>query len=72
MEKAKKKEENEQLMDELDKSFTSLVQSKVLLSLTEPGKMSALKALVNKVTPNEDVKKDELPVTQRTENFKQV
>ncbi|XP_021910283.1 nucleolar protein 14 isoform X2 [Carica papaya] len=71
MEKAKKKEENEQLMDELDKSFTSLVQSKVLLSLTEPGKMSALKALVNKVTPNEDVKKDELPVTQRTENFKQ-
>eukprot|EP00257_Ricinus_communis_P015720 XP_015573689.1 nucleolar protein 14 [Ricinus communis] len=50
--KAKDKEENEQLMEDLDKSFTSLVQSRVLLSLTEPGKMNALKALVNKDIPD--------------------
>ncbi|XWS69610.1 hypothetical protein CRYUN_Cryun04dG0193300 [Craigia yunnanensis] len=43
--KARDKEENEQLMEELDKNFTSLVQSQVLLSLTEPGKKNALKAL---------------------------
>ncbi|GAV69844.1 Nop14 domain-containing protein [Cephalotus follicularis] len=33
-EKAKEKDENEQMMEELDKSFTSLVQSNVLLSFT--------------------------------------
>ncbi|OMO93529.1 Nucleolar protein 14 [Corchorus capsularis] len=38
--KAREKEENEQLMDDLDKNFTSLVQSQALLSLTEPGKMN--------------------------------
>ncbi|KAJ6891366.1 nucleolar protein 14 isoform X2 [Populus alba x Populus x berolinensis] len=69
--KAKDKEENEQLMEELDKSFTSLVQSQALSSLTEPGKMNALKALVNKDIPNEHVKKDELPVIQKPETFKQ-
>ncbi|XWS23062.1 hypothetical protein CRYUN_Cryun29cG0089400 [Craigia yunnanensis] len=69
--KARDKEENEQLMEELDKNFTSLVQSQVLLSLTEPGKMNALKALVNKSVPNEHVKKEELPVTQRAEIYKQ-
>lgn len=57
--KAKEKEENEQLMEELDKSFSSLVQSKVLLSLTEPSKMNALNALVNKGIPNEHVKRDD-------------
>ncbi|KAH9707891.1 nucleolar-like protein [Citrus sinensis] len=57
--KAKEKEENEQLMEELDKSFSSLVQSEVLLSLTEPSKMNALKALVNKGIPNEHVKRDD-------------
>ncbi|KAF9674232.1 hypothetical protein SADUNF_Sadunf10G0106100 [Salix dunnii] len=69
--KAKDKEENEQLMEELDKSFTSLVQSQALSSLTEPGKMNALKALVNKDIPDEGVKKDELPVIQKPETFKQ-
>ncbi|KAF2308658.1 hypothetical protein GH714_011888 [Hevea brasiliensis] len=69
--KAKDKEENEKLMEELDKSFTSLVQSKVLLSLTEPGKMNALKALVNQSIPNEHVKKDDLLVTQKPEAFSQ-
>ncbi|GAY44251.1 hypothetical protein CUMW_080780 [Citrus unshiu] len=47
------------LMEELDKSFSSLVQSEVLLSLTEPSKMNALKALVNKGIPNEHVKRDD-------------
>lgn len=38
-------------MEELDKNFESLVQSEALLSLTDPGKMNALKALVNKNVP---------------------
>lgn len=70
--KARDKEENEQLMDELDKSFSSLVQSKALLSLTEPGKMNALKALVNKSIPDEHLKKEELAVTQKAETNNQV
>ncbi|KAK2636010.1 hypothetical protein Ddye_030802 [Dipteronia dyeriana] len=65
--KAKDKEENEQLMEELDKTFSSLVQSEALLSLTEPGKMNALKALVNKDIPNEHLKKD----GKKLETFKQ-
>ncbi|KAK6242607.1 hypothetical protein SCA6_007996 [Theobroma cacao] len=69
--KAKDKEENEQLMEELDKNFTSLVQSQVLLSMTEPGKMNALKALVNKGVLNEHLNKEELPVSQREEAYKQ-
>ncbi|KAF5745765.1 nucleolar protein 14 isoform X1 [Tripterygium wilfordii] len=63
--KAQHKEENEQLMEDLDKSFTSLVHSQGLLSLTEPGKMNALKALVNKGIPKELAKKDELTVPQK-------
>ncbi|XP_012082545.1 nucleolar protein 14 isoform X2 [Jatropha curcas] len=69
--KAKDKEENEQLMEELDKSFTSLVQSQVLFSLTEPGKMNALKALVNKSIPNEHVKNDDMLGAQKPEAFRQ-
>lgn len=69
--KAKDKEENEKLMEELDKSFTSLVQSQALLSLTEPSKMNALKALVNSSLPNEHVKKDDL-VSQKPEVLRQV
>ncbi|KAG8634316.1 nucleolar protein 14 isoform X2 [Manihot esculenta] len=68
--KAKDKEENEKLMEELDKSFTSLVQSQALLSLTEPSKMNALKALVNSSLPNEHVKKDDL-VSQKPEVLRQ-
>lgn len=71
VEKAKHKEENEQLMDELDKNFTSLVQSKALLSLTQPSKMNALKALVNKSVPNEYLKKDELSATRSVESINQ-
>uniref|UniRef100_A0A2P2LIB7 Uncharacterized protein MANES_S052900 n=1 Tax=Rhizophora mucronata TaxID=61149 RepID=A0A2P2LIB7_RHIMU len=70
--KARDKEENEQLMEELDKSFTSLVQSRVLQSLTEPGKLNALKALVNTGAPNEHVKKDQLSVNQTGGISKQV
>lgn len=55
-------------MEELDKSFSSLVQSEVLLSLTEPSKMNALKALVNKGIPNEHAKRDD----QNMETSKQV
>ncbi|KAK1551874.1 hypothetical protein Q3G72_006333 [Acer saccharum] len=65
--KAKDKEENEQLMEELDKTFSSLVQSEALLSLTEPGKMNALKALVNKDIPNERLIND----GKKPETFKQ-
>ncbi|KAL4639817.1 hypothetical protein ACB092_03G245500 [Castanea dentata] len=68
--KAKEKEENERLMEDLDKNFTSLVQSEALLSLTEPGKMNALKALVNKSIPNER-KNDNSSTTQKIENFNQ-
>lgn len=69
--KAKDKEENEQLMEELDKNFTSLVQSRALLSVTEPGKMNALKALVNKSIPTEQVKKDVFSATQNLETSNQ-
>ncbi|KAL6955183.1 hypothetical protein U1Q18_047610, partial [Sarracenia purpurea var. burkii] len=56
--KAKDKEENEELIGEWDRNFTSLVQCEALLSLTQPNKMNALKALVNKSISNEFVKKD--------------
>lgn len=70
--KAKDKEENEELMEQLDKNFTALVQSEALLSLTQPSKMNALKALVNRNVPNEYVKKDELSATQSVEPINQV
>ncbi|KAE8734586.1 hypothetical protein F3Y22_tig00000738pilonHSYRG00013 [Hibiscus syriacus] len=60
--KARDKEENELLMEELDKNFTSLVQSQALLSLTEPGKMNALKALVSKSVPDGHVKRKSYPL----------
>lgn len=66
--KAKDKEENEQLMDELDKNFSSLVQSQMLTSLTDPGKMNALKSLVNKGVPGQQVRVN-LPVTKKTEAY---
>ncbi|KAE8023109.1 hypothetical protein FH972_008853 [Carpinus fangiana] len=69
--KAKEKDENEHLMEELDRNFTSLVQSEALLSLTEPGKMNALKALVNKSIPNEQRKKDESSRTEKLETINQ-
>ncbi|KAK6921872.1 Nucleolar protein 14 [Dillenia turbinata] len=57
--KARDKEENEQLVEELDNKFVSLVQSEVLQSLTQPDKMRALKSLVNKSIPNDNIRKDE-------------
>lgn len=46
--KAKDREEDEHLMEKLDKDFESLAQSEALLSLMQPNKMNALKALLNK------------------------
>lgn len=57
--KAKDREENDELTEQLDKDFTSLVNSKALLSLTQPEKIHALKALVNKNISVGNVKKDE-------------
>ena len=70
--KAKDKEENEHLVEELDRNFTSLVQSQALLSLTRPNKMNALKALVNKSFSNEQSDKDHLSVTRTIDNSEQV
>ncbi|OIS95892.1 hypothetical protein A4A49_58575, partial [Nicotiana attenuata] len=58
--KAKDREENDELTEQLDKDFTSLVESKALLSLTQPDKINALKALVNKNISVGNVKKDEV------------
>ncbi|KAI4379202.1 hypothetical protein MLD38_005529 [Melastoma candidum] len=66
--KAKDKEENEQLMDELDKNFSSLVQSEALLSLTDPGHMKALKALVNKSLPQDALEKDNMSSSTKGES----
>ncbi|KAL8531509.1 hypothetical protein ACS0TY_008195 [Phlomoides rotata] len=57
-EKAKDKEENEEFTEQLDKDFASLVQSEALLSLTQPNKMKALKALVSSNITNDNAKKD--------------
>lgn len=70
--KAKEKEENELLMEELDKNFLSVVQSKALLSLTEPGKMNALNALTNTTIANEQNKKDEFSAVQTLQTSNQV
>ncbi|XAR55941.1 hypothetical protein NMG60_11036192 [Bertholletia excelsa] len=69
--KAKDKEENEHLIEDLDKNFTSLVQSQALLSLTQPNKMIALKALVNKSISNEYDKKDAVFAPQGKDTVQQ-
>lgn len=63
-EKAKDKEENEQLIEQLDQEFTSLVHSEALLSLTQPNKMHALRALVNNPSSNNEAKKNETSSVQ--------
>ncbi|GER40586.1 hypothetical protein STAS_17260 [Striga asiatica] len=68
--KAKDKEENEQFIEQLDKDFASLVQSEALLSLTEPNKMKALKALVNNVSID-NAKKEEMDNVQKKVSFQQ-
>ncbi|XP_057961275.1 uncharacterized protein LOC131153166 [Malania oleifera] len=69
--KAKDKEENEQFIEQLDKNFTSLTQSAGLLSLTQPSKMSSLRALVGKGIPDDQSTRDELPTTQNVDSSKQ-
>ncbi|KAK2996691.1 hypothetical protein RJ639_026260, partial [Escallonia herrerae] len=69
--KAKDKEENEHLLEQLDKDFTSLVHSKALISLTQPNKMNALKALVNKNISSENAMKDEVSSSQNNVSFQQ-
>ncbi|MCI12353.1 nucleolar protein 14-like, partial [Trifolium medium] len=70
--KAKEKGEDEELVQDLDSKFTSLVHSKALLSLTEPNKMKALKALVNNSSISiEKSDKDSLSATRATEIFVQ-
>ncbi|XP_074309615.1 uncharacterized protein LOC141644075 isoform X2 [Silene latifolia] len=56
--RAMEKEENVELVEQLDKVFESLVQSQAFSSLTQPNKLNALKALVN---PNfsKELKKEE-------------
>lgn len=61
---AKEKEENEQIVDQLDKDFTSLVQSKAMFPLTQATKMNALKALTNINFPIDTIKKDDVAVDQ--------
>lgn len=66
--KAREKEENEKLVEQLDKDFESLVQSQAFSSLTQPNKMKALESLVNpKFSP--ELKKK--AVTSISENSKQ-
>lgn len=69
--KAKDKEENDEMIEQLDKKFTSLVQSEALLSLTQPNKMNALKALVNKSISSEHVKKDVVFSSQNKDALQQ-
>ena len=70
--KAKDKEENEHLVEELDKNFTSLVHAEALVSLTRPDKVNSLKALVNKSIPNEYLKKYDVSAMQNIKSFNQV
>lgn len=58
--KAREKEENEKLVEQLDKDFESLVHSDALSSLTQPNKLNALKALVNPNFSKELKKKEDI------------
>ncbi|KAJ0980144.1 hypothetical protein J5N97_008399 [Dioscorea zingiberensis] len=66
--KAKDKEEDEHLMEKLDEDFRSLAQSEALRSLTQPSKMNALKALLNK-DPTGKTSKEEKTTVEK-ESFK--
>lgn len=54
--KAKDKEEDDHIMEKLDEDFASLAQKEALLSLTQPSKMNALKALTNRSNTNQSSK----------------
>ncbi|RAL38320.1 hypothetical protein DM860_002298 [Cuscuta australis] len=66
--RAEEKEENEKLLEELDKKFTSLAQSKALLSLTQPEKIKSLRALVNRNIPNDNEDNSEAADSKRTDS----
>ncbi|GMH26188.1 hypothetical protein Nepgr_028031 [Nepenthes gracilis] len=70
VQKASEKEENELLVEQLDKDFTSSLQSQALLSLTRPDKINAVKALANQSIPKELIKKDHTSV-QKSDFSKQ-
>ncbi|ONK64384.1 uncharacterized protein A4U43_C07F25240 [Asparagus officinalis] len=54
--KAKDKEDDDHLMETLDKDFTSLAQKEALMSLTQPSKINALKAIANKSSTSQPSK----------------
>ncbi|CAN1152348.1 Nucleolar protein 14 [Linum perenne] len=66
-EKAKEKEENEKLMEELDQKFTSLEKSKVILSLMESANMDAAKPAVTLNLNKNEVTNDKLPTAKKLE-----
>lgn len=49
-----------------------MVHSKALVSLTQPDKISALKALVNKGIPNDNEKKSKAAESQRKDSLQKV
>ncbi|XP_074357739.1 uncharacterized protein LOC141697333 [Apium graveolens] len=69
--KAKDKEENVEFLEQLDNNFTSLVNSEALLALTDPTKINALKALVNKSTSDNNGKIDVVPSIPNTVSLQQ-
>uniref|UniRef100_A0A7N0U7V8 Nucleolar protein 14 n=1 Tax=Kalanchoe fedtschenkoi TaxID=63787 RepID=A0A7N0U7V8_KALFE len=64
----KAKEDNEQLMEQLDQEFETLVQSEALLSLTRPNQMANTTTIVADNIPNGQIKKDE-PFSSLRENI---
>lgn len=70
--KAKDKEENVEFLEQLDNNFTSLVNSEALLALTDPTKINALKALVNKSTSDSSGKIDVVSSIPKTVSLQQV
>ncbi|KAF6158497.1 hypothetical protein GIB67_040011 [Kingdonia uniflora] len=66
--KAKDKEDNEDLKEQLDKNFTSLIPSEAFLSLTQPNKMIALKTLSNKGISADSIRKEEASTSLKKES----
>lgn len=69
--KAKDKEENVEFLEQLDNNFTSLVNSEALLALTDPTKIKALKALVNKSISDNNGTIDVVSSIPKTVSFQQ-
>ncbi|KAF6163850.1 hypothetical protein GIB67_024705 [Kingdonia uniflora] len=66
--KAKDKEDNEDLKEQLDRNFTSLIPSEAFLSLTQPNKMIALKTLSNKGISADSIRKEEASTSLKKES----